>query len=605
MKVPLSSTRDEVPEGDYEIAWRYLLPDARLTRLATNLDVSITRVGIRTVEADFTLPMLPEHNGTWYVPLVLLSKDPVAPDLEVCDATGATIAIPTKQQNMALTMKALEALVNAGHLELDSDRGRALARDVISADIVAAHIASLILTDQQPSPSANAIELLEELADQFVLWVPVNGASGTHHHCRVCRHEIREIDPIVSPARSRKTIQVPVHTGIGEVQVGFKPLSRWYKVRPKAAMRRLLNAFALRAIEFRATENAARLCASYHLRIHSPEGFLVRNVRASALGPDVSESDASAGEIQTGPFAAVQGEHSDVAHVHLSETDNPPGIYVRVTLGLRGGMTSLWMIAAVLTAVLLWLVHHHVSYGPPAEQNRQIAAGVLLVVPAFASAYSLRSEGNELLRTVLSGARGLLLASAALSVASALALAGLTPSEVSRHDAIEVYAAASYFVAVPLVVAWVLSGRATWLMFRRFLSSQRSNLVVEMGIGVVLVAVGGLADALPVRLSGGVLFICGLGLAALAANSAGEPLRRLGASYRLIAGLGSVAALAVAGFFLGFFDGESVRASAYAACWLTGIAVAMAALAVMIHEASPLPEQGDPAIRANSSRSEV
>ena len=140
------------------------------------------------------------------------------------------------------------------------------------------------------------------------------------------------------------------------------------------------------------------------------------------------------------PHVIVQGEDQNLGHMHLSQTDNPGEVYLRVTLALRGGITTLWMLAAVLTAGLLWLVHHHGSYGKPAEQNKQIAAAVLLVGPAFASAWSLRAEGSELLRTSLSGARFLLLASAALSVASALALAGVFPSGSNRYEAIEIYA---------------------------------------------------------------------------------------------------------------------------------------------------------------------
>jgi hypothetical protein len=370
------------------------------------------------------------------------------------------------------------------------------------------------------------------------------------------------------------------------VKVKVRPLSG-HKFRFGVALRRALYAFAVRPVEFRAMEAEAARFASHHLRIRTPPGFLVRNFRAAALGP--GEDDLR--ELGEEEDEVVQGCDSDIAHVHLCKPRNPAALYTRTTLGLQGSMTTLWMLSAILTAGLLWLVHHHIGYGRPSEQNKQIVAAVLLVGPAFASAYSLRADDNELLRTVLSGARGLLLGSAALSVATALALAGVFPSGSSSHDMIEAYASISYFVAVPLISAWILSGRPTWLLFRRFLNSQIANFLAIGLLGLTMMASGAIG-AVPTRVSGILLLGEGLALAAIAANSAAEPLRQSGAGYRLVAGVSAIPAIVAGGYFLGFFDSPSTMHGVHQSCLVSGLAVALVSLFGLIYEASDAPAEG-------------
>jgi hypothetical protein len=561
--VPIAHMRDDAPSGNYFLAAEYLLADTRLRRRETTFNAYLSEVGTRTIEVDFSLPTGKAEGCTCYVPVAFLPKGRVAPSLEVRDAAGNVLAIPTKRENMALTERAIENLIAADALQLhDSAKSRELIREVISHErLIQARVSRILLEGHEPSakPLFAALGLLE---DHFLLWVPIQGAPASQHHVSICRSEPHGRFPLFK--RRRRPVVGPVDTALGQAQVRVgDPTGRW-TFDFFSALKRFLNAFALHPLEAGAREFEAARFASCHLRFHAPDGFLIRNLRVGVGDGSATHSDE--GRIEeldpSDPHAVVQGFDHDVGHVHLSMTDNPQRIYLNVALGLRGGNTTLWMLATVLTAVLLWLVHHHASYGPPKFQNKQIVAAALLVVPAFASAWSLRAEGGELLRTSLAGARVLLLASAALSVATALALAGILPFGLDRYDTISVYGAASYFVALALITAWLLSGRPTWQLYRHGLRTPARNLLAILLIGV-LVGLVGLHHGLPLRLAGLILLVAGLGLCVISANTIAEPLRSSRTLYRPLAALGALPVLFAAGYFLGFytnrFDLEILR----------------------------------------------
>jgi hypothetical protein len=570
--------RDDAPPGAYKLASHYLLSDSRMKRRETSFRPYVAEVDARSIDIDLSLPALDCGPCEWYVPAALLPKGSVAPSLKVTDASGRVISIPTKRENMALTERAIEELSGGAGMHLsDPVRSRELIREVISYEPLPARVSRLVFDDHEPAASSRLDALLSLLEDQFLLWIPVHGAPASQHHLSISRHELRGERPIIRHALRPFTEVFP--TALGNVEI-----SAILAVGPRipdfgVLLERFLLAFALRPLELVTREIEAARFASCHVRVHAPAGFLVRHIRA---GCPLSSAEPGVERIveldRDDPHVVVQGEDQNLGHMHLSQTENPGEVYLRVTLALRGGVTTLWMLAAVLTAGLLWLVHHHGSYGNPAEQNKQIAAAALLVGPAFASAWSLRAEGSELLRTSLSGARFLLLASAALSVASALALAGVFPSGSNRYEAIEIYASAGYLVAVPLIATWLVSSRPTWLIFRSFLRTRERSLGACAAIGLLLAFVG-LHHGVPTRVLGGVLLGAGLALAAIAANPVGESLDRDPTSYRPLAGVAALSAVAIAGYFLGFYgDLVSEDAGRWSSFGL-GVTLLLAALA--------------------------
>lgn len=589
--VPLAHMRDEAPSGEYRVISEYLLSESRLRRRETTFNAYVSVVGSRTIEVDFSLPRSNREEEICYVPVAYFPKDEVAPSLEVRDATGCVLAIPTKRENMALTEIAIQELIAEGELSLgDPDRGGELIREVICHDPLPARVSRLLLERHEPAarPVFHALDLLE---DHFLLWVPVRGDPESQHHITICRAEPHPPFPLIG--RRRRPLIVPYETALGEVQVRIREASGRPTFDLFGGLDRLLNAFALRPLEVGARESEAGRFASCHLRFHAPDGFLVRHLRVGVTdgsmrrperGDHIPELDPD------DPDVVIQGIDQDVGHVHLSKTANPRQLYMNVALGLRGGITTLWMLAAVLTAVLLWFVHHHPSYGPPRFQNKQIVAAALLVGPAIASAWSVRGEGGELLRTSLSGARVLLLASAALSVATALALADVLPFGLDRYDAISAYTSVSYFIAAAMIAAWVLSGRLTWKVLRTGLRRPAHNLVAIMVLGL-MTALAGLHENPPLRLDGCVLLAAGIGLAVISANTVAEPLGGSRSFYRLLASLGAIPVIFAAGYFLGFYTNRFDADFLQALCLGAGAALILLPIAgFLLSESGQLKE---------------
>lgn len=585
--------RDDAPSGEYRLAFQYLLAETRMRRRETTFSVSDSEVGSRTIEVDISLPEDGAADSTCYVPVAFLQKGQVAPSLKVTDAGGNAIAIPTKRENMALTELAVQRLVEEQLLFLgDDQKSRELVREVIACEPLPARVSRILLQEREPdaAPIFSTLGLLE---DHFLLWVPVCGSRASQHHLTICRSEPQS--PFFLFARKRRRTLVTMQTALGQVSIAANlATGRWW-LRLGEAVPRFLNRFALRPLEVGVREPEAARFASCHMRFAAPPGFVVRHLRVGVSdgSGQTAEENQTVELDRSNPHVVVQGFDHDVGHVHLAMTDNPRRVYMNVALSLRPGSTTLWMLTAILTAGLLWLVHHHGSYGHPALQNKQIVAAILLVAPAFASAWSLRAEDGELLRNYLSGARLLLLVSAALSVATALALADILPFGAGRYDTISVYTAASYFVAVTLLTVWLLSLRPTWRLFRGALRTPMRSLLAILLLGVVI-SLAGLHNGLPLRIAGFLLLAGGLSLAVISANTVAEPLRSNRALYRPLAAIGAVIALLSAGHFLGFYTNRFDEEIPRLVCVGFGLGLAVLAVVGLLFAESTKMEEEKP-----------
>lgn len=612
---------DEPPTGSYLLASHYLLEKGRLRRRETTVDIYLSEVGSRSIDVECSLPNYGWGKKTWYLPLAFFPKDNVAPALEVTNGDGENVPIPTKSQNLALTCQAIDQLIVGGQLKIPLGPLRESFDAEITLENVRKFIAEIITADQiyararrtafdkafsdASDQSLEVIKLLRRLEDTFVLWVPAEGEPQSHHQFRICRQEIRPRDEII--ARKREEAEWSIETALGPVDVeGLTEVKglRGLRIRFKALYQRLPNALAVRTLEASAFDPESSRAGSCHVRVNAPPGFLVRNVRAGKVVlptelPGYSEVE------EFNPREAgvvIQGWDQNLAHVQLFKEKNPEEIYCAVTLGPRGGAISLWMLTSVLTAVLLWVVYHHFKLGPPdfhehvrliswtvggrgvkadhhlaiGGNEKQIAAAVLLVGPAFASAWSLRAEGGELLRSFLAGARLLLLFSAALSVAAALAFAGLMPFHIEDYDALQIDATISYLLAMPMVGAWLLSRDTLWVLFRIVFCKQRYNLAAVVSLALAVIGVC-LMKGCPDGVTGAIVAGSGLGLALIGANSAGQRLRldRKGSFYRTIAGFGSIPIIILGGSFLGFYGSRLPTSLARPLCVGFGIAIAL------------------------------
>jgi hypothetical protein len=546
---------------DFNLGWQYLRDEIRLPRAVETLEIVGVRRGRQVLDLDLALPALAEgeergeRETAWYVPAAFLGKKPIAPDLEVRDGMGGVIPVPTKPANMELTAWALDRLAEDGQLGVEpSPELSGLVHDVISKEAPEARV-STILIEENFGPLGDLFQhLLEELEDQFLLWIPLRGRPGMNYHVSMRRRQHRHVPPIL--ARRRIHRRYRVDTALGPVSVEAFPAQGRFRFRPRAALERILLVLGILPFEFEHETSAPRRFASYHLRVLAPPGFVVRDLRAESGDPGFEDEEETGGHRLTNrPGTVVQGHNAEVAHVHLAHQDNPASVFLRVTFGIREGLNTLWVLAVVLTAALLWAFHRHevqtLLQGHHGELDA--AAAVLLIGPAAVSAWAISTgDQGELLRSAVSVARFLLLASAVLSVATAMSLDGFLPG-LATKAAIEVYASAAFAIAVVIIVGWVGARRPTWFFYRNVLTSPRRNLA---GVAVLctLLVILAIHQHSPFWLAALLLFGLGLGLAAIATNRTSTGLFEEAGVFPPLAAIAAVPAIAAAGYFFGYYS---------------------------------------------------
>lgn len=537
--VPCLADHCEPPCKSSQIAWQYLHPEKRMRRWTETIKILDLRRSRREITIDFSLPDC-DVDDHWLVPTAYLSKWPVAPDLEVTDASSTAISVPTMQENMAITMAALDQLADAKLISFDSGPHlRDLVHQVVFDPSLEARVARFLAERELGPDDALLRSLLRALEDQFLLWVPASGTPGCDRQIRICRRLELERDPVLPRSRVAETRNV--ETALGPISVTLQAETGRRRPSPAAVAKRLLRIFGLVPFEFEQETAEPQRFASFHLCLQAPDGMIIRD-----LGADPSQT-------QNSHEYSCRGRETGLAHYHFSRAENPPEVRTSTTLGVRGGLTGLWAGAVAFTTLLLWAVDRLASPDLPSADNGQLEAtvAILLVGPVLASAWAIRADRGELLESTVVGARGLLLISAVLSVGVCLSLAELRPFRWNNETAIEIYASASYALAVLVVIGWAVTLSFTWLVYREFLISARRNYAAIL-VTALLAASITVHEGVPARLVGFVLLGAGLVLATIAAHP-GRPIavERAGPPS---AWVGTVVALFGAGWFLGFYQ---------------------------------------------------
>lgn len=535
-----------------------------MIRLVETLDLFNVRRGRQTIDLDVALPAEGHGEGAdpdvenlchWLIPAVFLNKRPIAPDLEVRDSTGSIVSVPTMQENHQLTLRALELMHAHEYIDLDAHpQLRAIVSDIVSKRPVMAEVAGIQLRERVAELPDYLNRILHVLTDQFLLWIPARGFPGSTHHFSIQRRQHREIPPILPP--KGKTVEVEFDMAIGPTTVvGQAALGRRTFDRAEG-LERLLSLLGLAPISFAQEIREACRVSSYHVRLSAPQDFVVRGVRlarimANSANPDELWLEELEDEPDSSPHQTIQGHGSEMAHINCVDREDHSPLLVEALLGIRDGLTTLWALAVVLTAGLLWIFEHNLD---PASGggHLEVAAAILLLGPALAAAWAVRSDEGDLLRNVLSGTRQLLMASAILSVAAALALIGYVPFEWSRAHALEWYSAVSYAIAVIVVISWSITRRSPWFVYQHFLNSPKRNLwatALLAGLAGALV----IHTGLPHVAVGAGLALLGLGLAVVSANRLGAEMEAP-RPFAPLAGMGATVAFLAAGCFLGFYD---------------------------------------------------
>lgn len=556
--VPDCDRHEEAPCHPDQIAWQYLAPEKRMRRWTETIEIFDLHRSQREIAIDFTLPTA-AGKTQWMMPTAYLGKTPVAPDLEVRDASGMAISIPTKRENMAITEKALDALDKAGVISLSADPDlRKLCHEVIREANFEARVARLLAESRFGTGNDLLRGLLRALEDQFLLWVPVTGQPGCDQQIHIRRRQGLHTNVVLRPKRIKD--ERTVETAVGPVPISFLAATSRRRPNFKAIVGRVLRIFGLAAFEYEHETTEPHRFASFHLRVKAPDGLIVRDVAARV------RTATAAGTALTGlrtapaskPGLTYQGRESDLAHFHCAESRNPAVLRAYTTLGIRGGLTTPWAGAAVFTALLLWAVHRLAPANLAAGEAGHLEAtvAVLLIGPALASAWALRADRGDLLESTLGGSRALLLLAAVLSVGVALSLAGFQPFRWSNQTAVEVYASISYGVAALMVVSWALTSPACWFLYREVLNSARRNYAA-LFLTAALAGAICVHDQLPVRLVGIVLLGCGLVMAAIGARPGRSTDTDAAGPYS--AAVGAFVTLLGGGWFLGFYEELSSR----------------------------------------------
>jgi hypothetical protein len=546
---------DTAPCPIDQIAWQYLSPDKRMRRWTETIEVVDLGRSNRKVTLDFTLP---DGNDArqWMLPAAFLDKWPVAPDLEVVDAAGNAISVPTKRESMAITAEALGKLADAGLVSFEDKTVRGLCRQTIFGGNFEARVARLLAEERLGADDHLLRSLLRSFEDQFLLWVPVVGEPGCDQQISIHRRQELARNVILVPTRvlEERTVQ----TAVGPVRVNLLAATGRRRVNFEAAVSRFLRWFGLTPFEYEHETSEASRFASFHLRVVAPEGLVVRDV-GLRVPPEGSEKMFPAPLTDAPPSEegfTYRGRENDLAHFHCARSQNPSVLSAFATLGIRGGLTSLWAGAVVFTALLLWAIHRLAPVDLAANGTLEATVAILLIGPALAAAWAIQADRGDLLESTLGGARVCLLASSLLSVTVALSLAGFRPFHWSNETAIEVYASLSYGSAALVVIGWAVTLSPCWLLYREVFTTARRNYAALFLIAALAGSVC-VHHELPVRLVGFTLLGTGLMMAVIAAH----PGRATGASNSgpPLAALGSLATLVAAGWFLGFYENLGSR----------------------------------------------
>lgn len=600
---PLSSWAPSVQSNGVRqpadrLAWQYLLPDKPMVRRVDTLDVHSARRWSVSMEVDFRMPALaagampPGPNDRCFIPIAFFARHRVAPDLEVRNSAGELIPVPTKKQNMELTAQALAEIGSdaaatfhrpPAEYELSEDLLK-LAGDVISMESHHARICRFkIEAAMNPGVFPWLLPLLRRFEDNFVLWVPVAGEPGTEHHLSIRRSDWRWLDPIF-PKKRRKEVEIKVSTSVGVQRATWDPPYKWLRGLPNlpAAAGRLLIACGLMPVTLKNEAFEAHRFSSYHFCVAPPAGFVLRELRAGKIPEgDWKATKPQIHRIRDGLDRSIGGQDSRIGHVHLAMPTNPSRLFTRATIGLRPETITLWALVAVFTCGLLWAFHRNIQDIATLTDKAQIAIGVLLVGPTFASAWTLREKDRALMRSTLSGMRLLMLASAALSIATALAIADLQPFGWKVGQAVSWYASLSYAIAAIIVVGWLQTRWIAWFVFRDVLTKTKWNLLATAVLALAsYFAISELSD-FP-ALATGVLILTGFAFAVVAANRSSVPLGEVAHLPAALAGVAAIITLAIASRELTFYNYLADKGEVHEWGMVAELSVAAAAAVILL-----------------------
>jgi len=491
-----------------------------------------------TLTVDFELPREPEarcgeHNNEamFLFPLLFLRKAQGRTGFEARDEQGAVVPLLNREQSDQISAR---AAAQAAIRLIDEARPEDPDLPVLpqeSLDFVfervcrwPAYSASVVLNKLLNGLDEKIVEIweddavglaedLELLVDHSLVWVPLKGLPG----------ERRVIEVSHDAELSRRPL---LRWHFGELKLPSR--WRWWRRRRRAKQvedpdqvldtgrasygctarrislsvlgERLAQPLGWMPIEFDFPTIYTRRCDTYHFEMNCPSGLKPRGVRVAL------DREESKGEVEEIPGKTTMG--SRAAHLYLPGGRDVGDIVLRATVGISSEtFPLLWVLMGTITTMMLWSL---VALNPSwlvsdSESHNEIAAGVLLIVPALLGALVVGSDERAESR-FLSGARVMLLVTGLCCAGATVVLTKIEPFSTKPQATWAICAAIATTATIPLVTSWLLSLDIVWRLRETLNTVGRQWAVLVALVGLA----AGLAFLLP-HLGGDTAVRAGLG----------------------------------------------------------------------------------------------
>jgi hypothetical protein len=395
-----------------------------VARHVETLEILGLRSAIRRLTIDLVLP---RHPAAWVakdgdevlycLPVARMSKGSPTAFIDLTDEEGRSLPLLSRRENARISRRALGNAVAhlLGHTKVDAALGLSLDL-VVESDELPAEFALGVFRKAQKvrnqlreGPAAQRLStVVTALQANSFIWVVLRGRPGAHRLVKLC-YRIGLQVPVV-PAR-REHVEL-----IDEIDYELKlegPIDVWRTLRNLTS--RLTAAMGWDAIDLTIDDPATQDPNSYHFQVRAPSGLRLEEIR---------------------PLSIPEGDNLELFlgsdHVYLRGADR--GQTMPLTLRMRvhrRGLLNLSVLASALITTLLWIVQARQEHltGPTEQTNAQIAAAVLVVVPAFLVVWASRPAENPLASTLLTGVRFGVLTCGLAAAASAAAVGGVRFSD--------------------------------------------------------------------------------------------------------------------------------------------------------------------------------
>ncbi|HKT83463.1 MAG TPA: hypothetical protein VJQ84_06460 [Solirubrobacterales bacterium] len=305
--------------------------------------------------------------------------------------------------------------------------------------------------------SAGLTADLKMLVEHWLLWVPLRGLPGERRRLSVSQDVELLPRPFfrwrIGPIDEEKASKQRLVFDTGTQKYG----KIGWRVDFSVLGERLALPLAWMPIDFDFPTIYTRRCSSYHFELVCPNGLSPRGIKI-ARGPEHDEEGGESREGEALDATETMGTRAGVAY--LPGGREVGDITVRATIGIgKGAFPVLWLLMGVVTASMLWyLVAAELTdliTRPNSNSKNEIAAGILLVVPALLGAIAVGFEGS--ITRLIAGARNLLIATGLASGLAATVLIGREPLGLSALTQWTLCASLATAATVPLAASWLLS----------------------------------------------------------------------------------------------------------------------------------------------------